>query len=63
ASGLVLSFGYSGAIIGPLVGGRILDITGSLDPSLLVLSGVSIAMAVIAFKLPETGNKTSGKNL
>ncbi len=62
ASGLVISFGYSGAIFGPLVGGRILDITGNLDLSLLVLSGISIVIAVIAFKLPETG-KIMGKNL
>lgn len=60
ASGLVLSIGYSGGIIGPLIGGRILDLTGSLDLSLLVLSGVSIAMAVIAFILPETGTKAKG---
>ena len=57
ASGLVLSVGYSGAIIGPLIGGRILDITGSLDLSLLVLTGISIATAVVAFMLPETGTK------
>ena len=63
ASGLVLSFGYSGAIIGPLVGGRILDITGSLDLSLLVLAGISIASAVIARRLPETGNKARDRNL
>jgi CP family cyanate transporter-like MFS transporter len=57
ASGLVLSIGYLGAIIGPLIGGRILDITGSLDLSLLVLSGVSIAIAAVTFMLPETGTK------
>lgn len=56
-SGLVLSIGYIGGIIGPLIGGRILDLTGSLDQSLLVLTGVSIATAGVAFKLPETGPK------
>jgi len=62
ASGLVLSVGYAGGIIGPLVGGRILDITGSLDLSLLILSGVSIAMVALALRLPETGKKPgSGK--
>jgi len=61
ASGLVLSIGYIGGIIGPLIGGRILDLTGSLDLSLLVLVGVSIAAAGIAFTLPETGPKARGK--
>jgi len=57
ASGLLLSVGAVGGIIGPLIGGRILDSTGSLDLSLLVLTGVSIASACIAFRLPETGAK------
>ena len=61
ASGLILSIGYIGGVIGPLVGGRILDVTGSLDPSLIVLSGVSIAMAVVAFILPETGTRNRVK--
>jgi len=57
ASGLVLSIGYIGGVIGALIGGRILDLTGSLDLSLLVLTGVSIAAVSIAFRLPETGPK------
>jgi len=61
ASGLVLAIGYTGGVIGPLIGGRILDLTGSFDISLLFLSGTSIAMAVIAFMLPETGTKARGK--
>lgn len=54
-SGFVLSIGYVGGIIGPLVGGRILDLTGNLDPSLLILVAVSVVAAGIVFKLPETG--------
>ena len=56
ASGLMLSIGYIGGVIGPLIGGRILDITGSLNLSLLVLAGVSVAMIGVAFMLPETGS-------
>ena len=56
ASGLVLSVGYIGGVIGPLMGGRILDITGSFSLSLVVLAGVSVAMVGIAFMLPETGS-------
>jgi CP family cyanate transporter-like MFS transporter len=57
ASGLVLSIGYIGGIIGPLVGGSILDVAGNLDLFLLVLTGISIATAAVAFMLPETGTK------
>ena len=57
ASGLLISVGHIGAIIGPLIGGRILDLTGSLDLSLLVLTGVSLAAVGIALRLPETGPK------
>jgi len=56
ASGLVLSVGYIGGIIGPLIGGRILGVTGSLSLSLVVLIGISIAMASVAIMLPETGS-------
>ena len=55
ASGLMFSVGHIGAVLGPLIGGHILDFTGSLDLSLIVLIGVSIATAGIAFKIPETG--------
>jgi MFS family permease len=55
ASGLMLSVGSVGGIIGPLIGGHILDLTGSLDLSLLVLVAASIAAIGIALKLPETG--------
>jgi cyanate permease len=61
ASGLILSIGFIGGIIGPLIGGRILDITGSLDLSLLVLIGISIATAAVTFMLPETGTKNRVK--
>ena len=61
ASGLMLSVGSVGGIIGPLIGGHILDLTGSLDLSLLVLVGVSIAAVGIAFRLPETGPKARVK--
>jgi CP family cyanate transporter-like MFS transporter len=55
ATGLVLSVGNAGAFIGPLIGGRIYDLTGSLNTFLLVLVGLSSAATAIAFRLPETG--------
>jgi len=60
ASGLILSIGFIGTIIGPLTGGHILDLTGSLDISLIVLAVVALAAAGIAFRLPETGVKPEG---
>ncbi len=60
ASGMVLSLGYVGSTLGPLVGGYILDLTGSLTGSLLVLSGISIAAMILTFVIPETGPKAKG---
>jgi cyanate permease len=57
ASGLVFSVGTIGGFIGPLIGGRIFDLTGSLDQFLLILVGVSSAAAAIAFRIPETGSR------
>ena len=61
ASGLILSVGSVGGIVGPLIGGYALDLTGSLNQSLLVLIGVSIAAAVTAFQIPETGPRAKLK--
>jgi len=55
ASGIILSLGYLGGVLGSQVGGHILDITGGLDHALLVLVAASAAAVGIAFGLPETG--------
>ncbi|MFC1938907.1 CynX/NimT family MFS transporter [Chloroflexota bacterium] len=55
ASGMLLTAGGAGAFIGPLIGGRIFDLTGNLNLFLLVLIGISIAATGIAFRIPETG--------
>ena len=56
ASGMVISIGNIGAL-GPYIGGRIFDVTGSLNLSLIILVGVAAIGTGIAFKLPETGPK------
>jgi cyanate permease len=61
ASGLVLSIGYIGGVIGPLVGGRVLDLTGNLDLSLIILVVVSAVAAGIVYWLPETGPGAKGR--
>ena len=55
SSGLILSVGYMGGIIGPLVGGRIFDVTGNLDLPFFILIGITIVSGIIALKIPETG--------
>jgi len=57
ACGLLITAGHIGGPIGPVVGGHILDITGSLNRALLVLIGVAIAMVGIWFRLPKSAPK------
>lgn len=61
ASGLILSVGYIGGVIGPLIGGYFFDLTGNLDLSFLLLIGVSVATGSIALKLPEIGSRPKPK--
>lgn len=62
AGGLMITAGHIGGPIGPLVGGHILDITGSLNRALFVLLGVAIAMICMSFRLPEIGPKGWSNN-
>ena len=62
ASGILISVGYAGGVLGAFSGGRILDLTGSLDNSFLVLVGLSIAAVILALKIPETGPKARAKH-
>jgi CP family cyanate transporter-like MFS transporter len=52
-----MSVGYAGAVVGPLITGHILDVTGSFKMIFLVLVAVSIATIVIAFSIKETGRE------
>jgi CP family cyanate transporter-like MFS transporter len=54
ASGLVMSVGYIGALVGPLIGGIILDSTGSYEWIFLSLVIVSVLATVLVFLIPET---------
>jgi CP family cyanate transporter-like MFS transporter len=57
ASGIVLSIGYIGGLVGPWLAGHIVDATGTLDLDLVILIGISIVWTYIAFLVPETGPK------
>lgn len=62
ASGLMVSVGYIGATTGPLIGGRLFDLTGSISPAFIVLIGISLATATIGLIIPETGSKPLRQN-
>jgi len=57
ASGLVMSVGYLGALAGPVISGFILDSTASFQWLFVAIAAVSAATAVVAFAVPETGNR------
>ena len=57
ASGIVISIGFAGGVVGPLIGGAILDNTQSLDLSFMVLMGASLAAAFLASRLSEKGGE------
>ena len=63
ASGIMLSLGYIGGIVEPLIGGYAFDRTGNLNVMLFILSAISVAAIMLSLRLPETGSKvraTSG---
>ena len=53
ASGLVMSIGYFGALIGPVVSGYILDVTASFNLVFYILIGVSVATVAAGLMLKE----------
>jgi MFS transporter, CP family, cyanate transporter len=57
ASGLVVAFGYVGAVIGPLISGRILDVTASFTAIFSILAIVSLVSAGLAFLIPKTRDR------
>jgi MFS transporter, CP family, cyanate transporter len=59
ASGLMMSIGYIGALVGPLIAGHILDTTGSYQWVIILLVIVSAVTTAVAFLLPETGPKAA----
>lgn len=55
ASGVVISIGYIGGAMGPLIAGRIKDITGTLTPSIIMLAILTFISMILIFFIPETG--------
>lgn len=57
ASGLVMSVGYIGALVGPFVGGLVLDHTGRFEGIFIFLAVVSLVNTGVALLAPETGRR------
>jgi MFS family permease len=52
--GLVLFFGMFGGAFGPILGGRVFDMTGSYGPAFLTLASLATVGLVLALRLPAT---------
>lgn len=61
ASGVVVSIGYMGAVVGPLIAGQILDMTGTLQSVFVILIVLSLITTGFAFLIPK--NSTKGNAL
>ena len=57
ASGMILSIGFVGGLIGPWLAGYLFDISGTLDWSLVGLIVIGLAWTLVGALIPETGGK------
>ena len=57
ASGMILSIGYLGGLIAPWLAGYLLDISGTLDWTLVGLFVIGLGWALAGALIPETGRK------
>jgi CP family cyanate transporter-like MFS transporter len=57
ASGMLISIGQVGGLLGPIIGGYVIDKTGNLNAQIIILIGLTVAATFLSFKLPETGSK------
>lgn len=57
ASGIVISVGYAGAALGPLLAGYFIDVSGTFVYSLIMLAIVMLISMGLVFTMPETGWK------
>jgi CP family cyanate transporter-like MFS transporter len=62
ASGVVISIGYIGGAMGPLIAGYLKDTTGTLVPSIIMLAVLTFISMIIILFIPETGNRKTKNN-
>ena len=55
ASGVVISAGYIGGALGPLVAGYLKDLAGTLTPTIVLLAVLMLISMGLVFMIPETG--------
>jgi cyanate permease len=60
ASGVVISAGYIGGAVGPLIAGYLKDLGGTLKPSIVLLAGLMVVSIVLVLLIPETGWRRAG---
>lgn len=53
--GAIVFFGTIGGALGPILTGRIFDITGSYDPAFMTLAGMAVLGLVLVLSLPRPG--------
>lgn len=58
ASGVVISIGYIGGAMGPLIAGYLKDTTGTLVPSIIMLAILTFVSMILVSLIPETGFRT-----
>jgi MFS transporter, CP family, cyanate transporter len=55
ASGVVISIGYIGGALGPLIAGYLKDVTGTLTSTIILLAVLMVISMALVFLMPETG--------
>jgi cyanate permease len=53
ASGIAVAIGYVGAVVGPAIGGNILDISGNFQIVFGTLTAISVISLIFAFLIPS----------
>jgi cyanate permease len=61
AVGFIFMIGNTGGFIGPVVSGKLMDLTGSLWPGFIFMAAALIFAAVVIVPLQETGRKEKPK--
>jgi CP family cyanate transporter-like MFS transporter len=57
ASGIAVAIGYVGAVVGPAVGGNMLDLTGNFQIVFGTLTIISVISTIFAFLIPRTNEQ------
>jgi len=59
ASGMMLSIGYLGGLIGPWLAGYMLDISGTFNLTLIILIGLAVVWIAVVYFMVETNPRSN----